>query len=106
MLARELAADRVTERDFARKKLTADEIRALITAAGGVSAVLSPRNATARDRGWTVATAPDVDTFVAAAVEDNNLLRRPILVVAAGNKGAAPTVVVGNALDAYRTLLG
>lgn len=96
MLVRELCPT-VEERNYAKQPLVADEIEALIDRAGGVPAVLSTRNATAKERGWD-RTPPDRATFVAAAAADNNLVRRPILVV--GDR-----VVVGRDLPAIRALL-
>lgn len=89
----------VEERNFAKQPLTKAEIEALVDLAGSVAAVLSTRNASAKERGWTAESPPDRATFVAAAAADNNLLRRPILVH--GDK-----VVVGKDDKAYRALLG
>ena len=97
VLVRELDPE-VEERNYAKKPLAADEIEALIDAAGGVPAVLSTRNATAKAHGWD-RTPPDRATFVAAAAADNNLVRRPILI-------AGDQVVVGKDLPAIRKLLG
>lgn len=47
-------------------------------AAGGVAAVLNARHATARERGWAD-NPPGRDEFVAAALAEPNLLRRPIV---------------------------
>jgi len=88
----------VEERNYAKKPLTAAEIESLIDLAGGVSAVLSTRNATAKERGWD-RTPPDRATFVAAAAADNNLVRRPILI-------SGTEVVIGKDLPAIRRLLG
>lgn len=71
----------VVERDYARKPLTAAEVTELVELAGGVAAVLSTRNAACKANGWTAEAPPDRDTFVAAAAADNNLVRRPILVL-------------------------
>jgi arsenate reductase-like glutaredoxin family protein len=87
----------VDERNYAKKPLTAEEIGELVDLAGGVAAVLSTRNAAVKERGWA-ASPPDKATFVAAAAADNNLLRRPILVV--GDR-----VVVGKDAAAIREAL-
>lgn len=96
MLVRELDPE-VEERNYAKKPLTADEIEALIDRCGGVSAVLSTRNAIAKERGWD-RTPPDRATYVAAAVADNNLVRRPILI-------AGDEVVIGKDLPEIRRVL-
>lgn len=98
MLVRELATD-LEERNYAKQPLTVAEIEELIDLAGGVAAVLSTRNATAKDRGWTSSAPPSRAEFVAAAAADNNLIRRPILV----KDGA---VVIGRADAQVRGLLG
>lgn len=97
MLVRELAGD-VEERNYAKDPLSADEIGALIDIAGGVAAVLSTRNATAKDRGWTADAPPTRAAFIEAAAADNNLIRRPILV-------RDGRVVIGKDLPAIRSLL-
>lgn len=73
-------------------------MRRLVEVAGGVAAVLNTRHAIAKERGWKDAP-PDADTFVAAVLNEPNLLRRPILV--RGSK-----VVVGKDDAAIRALLG
>lgn len=88
----------IEERNYAKQPLGADEIDALIDRAGGLSAVISTRNATVKANGWDT-TLPDRATFVAAAAADNNLVRRPILIV-------GDEVVIGKDLAAIRKLLG
>jgi arsenate reductase-like glutaredoxin family protein len=95
---RELAPE-ITERNYAKQPLTATEIEELIRVAGGVGPILSTRNATAKERGWSAATPPARAEFVAAAVADNNLIRRPILV-------RDGQVVIGKDVPAIRRLLG
>lgn len=94
----EAAGIEVEERDFQKRALTEAEIEELIDAAGGVAAVLSPRNAAVKARGWTVESPPDRAAFVAAAAEDNKMIRRPILVIGAG-------VAIGNDEAAIRTCM-
>jgi arsenate reductase-like glutaredoxin family protein len=72
-------------------------VRRLVDLAGGVAAVLNTRHAVVKARGWKD-DPPDADAFVAAVVEEPNLLRRPILV--RGNQ-----VVVGKDEAAIRALL-
>ena len=48
-------------------------------AAGGVAAVLNTRHATVKERGWAD-KAPSEAEFVRAAVEEPNVIRRPIFV--------------------------
>lgn len=75
---RELFPDLV-EKNYAKEPLTADDVRAIAAAAGGVANVLNARHETAKARGWKDAPPP-LDEFVRAAVAEPNLLRRPILV--------------------------
>lgn len=76
---RELSPE-IAQRDFAKRPLTAAEVRDLVALAGGVAPLLSTRNATVKARGWA-ASPPDAETFAAAVAADNNLLRRPLVVV-------------------------
>jgi arsenate reductase-like glutaredoxin family protein len=94
---RELAPD-TEEHNFGKEPLTAAEIGELVDLAGGVAKILSTRNANAKERGWTADNAPDKATFVRAAAEDNNLLKRPILV-------RGERVVIGKDVKAIRELL-
>lgn len=93
----------IVERDFARKGLTAAEIGELVDAAGGVAKILSTRTAGAKARGWTAEAPPDRATYVAAAAEDNNLVRRPALLV---RRDGRTVVIVGGDLEAMRSALG
>lgn len=95
---RELVGDGVEERNFAKVPLTVEEISELVDAAGGVAAVLSPRNAEAKERGWTLEAPPDRETFIEAAAANNKLIRRPILI-------AGDRVVVGNDAEGIRAAL-
>lgn len=95
-IASELGVE-VEERNFNKEALTEAELTELIEVAGGVAAVISPRNAAVKEKGWAN-DPPDTATFVAAAAADNKMIRRPILVV--GNK-----VVVGNDEAGFRDAL-
>lgn len=66
------------EINYAKSGLTDATVRAIVTAAGGVAAVLNTRHATAKDKGW-VDKPPSVADFAKAVVADVNLLRRPIV---------------------------
>ena len=55
------------ERDYAKRPITAAEVRAILVAAGSVSAVLNTRHATAQRHNWKD-TPPATDAFVEAAV--------------------------------------
>lgn len=68
----------ISERNYSKDPLTADEIRGIVTAAGGVRAVLNTRHAIAKERGWAE-KPPPADAFVTAALAEPNLLRRPIV---------------------------
>lgn len=88
----------VEERNYAKAPLTAEEVGAIVDAAGGVAAVLNARHEIAKAKGWKDAPPPKAE-FVAAAVMEPNLLRRPILV----RDGKA---VVGRDEAAWTALLG
>ncbi len=68
----------VTQRDYAKRALTEEEVRGIV-AVTGVAPVLNTRHEVAKREGWKEAP-PDVDTFVRAVLAEPNLLRRPILV--------------------------
>ncbi|MDJ0521267.1 MAG: ArsC/Spx/MgsR family protein [Planctomycetota bacterium] len=95
-MVQRLAPD-ATLRNYAKEGLTRAEIERIVKAAGGTADVLNTRHKTAKESGWKD-KAPSKTAFLKAAVEENNLLRRPILV-----KGSK--VVVGKDLDAIRDLL-
>ena len=73
----------VEERNYAKTGLDEATIQAIVAAAGGVARVLNARHELSKSRGW-LERPPGVAEFVAAALRDPNLLRRPILV--AGQK--------------------
>jgi arsenate reductase-like glutaredoxin family protein len=86
------------DRNYGKEPLTPDEVRAIVTAAGGVGEVLNTRHEIAKERGWKQ-QLPEVETFVQAAVAECNLLRRPILLVG----GRA---IVGDQREAMLSALG
>lgn len=92
---RETGAD-VTLRDYARKPLTEDEVRAIVRAVG-VAGVLNTRHEVAKAQGWKE-RPPSEDELVRAALAEPNLLRRPVLI----RDGEA---VVGKDAAAIRGLL-
>ena len=88
----------VEERNYAKQPLTRAEIEGLLDVVGSVGAALNSRHEVAKERGWK-ATPPDRDAFVSAALADNNLLRRPIVV-------SGRRAIVGYDEEALRELLG
>jgi arsenate reductase-like glutaredoxin family protein len=86
----------LTEIDYARKPLAAATVEDIVAKAGGVAAVLNPRHAIAKEKGW-VANPPPPAEFAKAVAKEPNLLRRPILM--AGSK-----VIVGFDRAAYAKL--
>lgn len=88
----------IEERNYAKAPLTPEEVGEIVDAAGGVAAVINVRHEIAKARGWKDAP-PSRAEFVAAAVAEPNLLRRPIL-VKDGN------AVVGRDEAAWAALLG
>jgi len=85
-------------RDYAKKPLIEAEIAEIVEAAGSVAAVLNARHVTAKANGWGE-HPPDTATFVAAAVAENNLVRRPVVI-------AGGSAVVGTSEKELRRLLG
>ena len=79
-------------RNYAREGLTRAEINTILTATASTADVMNTRHATAKANGWKE-KAPSKAAFAAAAVGENNLLRRPILLhgkhLAVGKSDAA-----------------
>lgn len=84
-------------RNYAKEGLTRAEIERILKAVPSAADVMNARHATAKANGWKD-KAPSKAAFVKAAVLENNLLRRPILL-----RGSA--LVVGKDEDALRALL-
>ena len=91
----ELAPD-IEERNYAREGLTGAEIDRIL-AATGVESVLNTRHKVAKEQGWKE-KAPSKAAFRKAALEDNNLLRRPVIL-------RGKRAVVGYDEEAIRDLL-
>lgn len=85
------------ERNYAKAPLTKAEVERIVRAVGRVADVLNTRHAIAKANGWKD-KAPTLSAFVAAAVKEPNLLRRPIVV--RGAKG-----LVSRDLDEIRAFL-
>ena len=96
MFVLDLAPD-IEDRNYAKVPLTKAEIERNVKAAGGPAAVLNTRHKVAKANGWKD-KAPSRTAFVKAALEDNNLLRRPTIV-------RGDEVVVGYDEDGIRELL-
>ena len=95
MFVQELDPD-IEERNYAKEGLTKAELERIL-AATSVEAVLNSRHRVAKENGWKE-RAPSKAAFTKAALDDNNLLRRPVIV-----KGRR--AVVGFDEDAIRALL-
>jgi arsenate reductase-like glutaredoxin family protein len=93
---RKVAGLELEEINYAKTGLDVDTVKALVTKAGGVKAVLNTRHAIAKENGWAD-NPPDADTFAKAVVKDVNLLRRPIVV-------AGKNLIVGFDKTAYSKL--
>jgi len=87
----------IEERNYAKEPLTRTEIARIVDTVGGVGEVLNTRHKLAKEKGWKE-KAPAKTTFVKAALEEPNLLRRPVIL--RGRKA-----VVGFDEDAIRELL-
>lgn len=90
-------APNANERNYSKEPLRRAEIDLILKAVSSTAEVMNTRHKTAKENGWKE-KAPSKAAFLKAAVEENNLLRRPILV-----KGKR--VVVGKDLDGIRALL-
>lgn len=86
--------------DYGKRPLTEAHLRRILAAAE-VAAVLNTRHEQAKAGGWRD-HPPTPDTFVAAALAEPNLLRRPILIV---ERDGALHAVVGNQPDEMIRLL-
>jgi arsenate reductase-like glutaredoxin family protein len=86
----------VEDRNYAKEPLTRAEMTRIVDTVG-VAQVLNTRHKVAKEHGWKE-KAPAKATFVKAALEEPNLLRRPVLI--RGRKA-----VVGFDEDAIRELL-
>lgn len=78
-----------SELNYSKTTLTPADVERIVAAAGSVAAVLNTRHAIAKDKGWK-ATPPSKSDFVAAVIEEPNLLRRPVLLV-----GTQPRAIIG-----------
>lgn len=87
----------VTERNYAKEPLKRAEIVAILNAVASVGDVVNTRHAIAKEKGWKV-KPPSKTAFVRAALEDANVMRRPVLMV-------GKRAVVGRDEDAVRDLL-
>ena len=87
----------IEERNYAKDALSKAEIERIVDVAGGTAEVLNTRHKVAKESGWRE-KAPSRTAFVKAALEDANLLRRPV--VLKGRKA-----VVGFDEEALRELL-
>lgn len=96
MLVRELDPD-VVERNYSKQPLTKAEIQRILKAVSSVSEVLNTRHKVAKENGWKE-KAPSKKAYAEALLEDNNLIRRPILL----RNGA---IAVGKDEDALRAVL-
>jgi arsenate reductase len=96
-VVRALRAD-LPERNFSKSPLTRAEIERILDTAGSVGAVVNGYNKTVRERGWAKAPPPR-EQYIEALLADNNLLRRPVLLV-------GDAAVVGRDEEAWRRLLG
>jgi arsenate reductase-like glutaredoxin family protein len=79
-----------------KKGITAATVEDIVSAAGGVAAVLNTRHEIAKANGWGE-KPPTAKVFAAAVVKEVNLLRRPILID--GKK-----IIIGFDKDAYAKL--
>ncbi len=68
----------VKERNYRKEPFTKAELTALVNAVEDLSTILNTRHAVAKKKGWDK-KPPSKATFVIAALEEPNLLKRPIV---------------------------
>ena len=68
----------VTERNYAKDPLTRAEVTKIVDVVGSTEALLNTRHKVVKASGWKD-KAPSKTAFVKAVVEDNNVIRRPVL---------------------------
>jgi len=95
-LVRELRPG-LEERNFSKTPLSRAEIERVLDLAGSVGAALNAYNKTVRANGWKASPPPRAE-YVEAVLGDNNLIRRPMLIV-------GDEVVIGRNEEAYGRLL-
>lgn len=93
---RELAPDAV-ERNYSKSPLTSAEVEQVLAAAPSLDVVINTRHAIAKARDWKT-KSPSRKELLAAVLEDNNVLRRPIVL-------RDGRLVVGSDEAAIRALL-
>jgi arsenate reductase (glutaredoxin) len=86
------------EHNYTKQPLTVQVVQAIVTAAGGVAAVLNTRHEIAKANDWKV-KPPGTVAFAQAVVAEPNLMRRPILL-------HGKTAIVGFDKDQYAALGG
>jgi len=87
----------VEEIDYAKSGLSVATVEEIVAKAGSVAAVLNTRHTIAKTQGW-VAKPPSASTFAKAVAEEQNLIRRPILI------DGERVVIVGFDKPAYDAL--
>lgn len=93
---RELAPEAV-ERNYSKAPLTAAEVEQVLSAAPSLDVLINTRHAIARARGWK-SRPPSRSELLSAVLEDNRVLRRPIVL-------RDGRLVVGSDEAAIRALL-
>ena len=84
-------------RNYAKEPLARKDVQAILAAVSSPSVVMNTRHKTAKENGWKD-KAPSKAAFLKAALEEPNLLRRPIVL-------RDGEVVVGKDLEGIRALL-
>lgn len=87
----------VEERNFAKEALTRKELSAIVKAAPSMEALVNTRHKHAKEHGWKE-KAPSKTAFIMAAMEQPNVMRRPLLL----HDGQ---LVIGKSEAAIRALL-
>ncbi len=70
----------VEEHNYAKDPLTRADIEAIVAAVGSTGELVNTRHALVKERGWNV-DPPSKAELVRAALDEPNVLRRPVLIV-------------------------
>ena len=87
----------VQERNYAKEPLTRKELTAIVAAAPSMAELVNTRHKVAKENGWKE-KPPSKTAFIKAALQEPNVMRRPVLV----HEGKA---VIGKDEEAIKALL-
>lgn len=86
----------VEDRNFAKVPLTKAELTRIVDAVESIPALVNTRHAVAKENGWKD-KAPSKRALIAAALEEPNVIRRPVLIY-------GKRCIIGNDVEAIEAL--